>query len=152
MLHSFFGIFSIKKKISTLYAYWFSESFPPNMVIPYHTFIFLKIIFHPIWLFHTLRLLDSPEYLDFFCFFIDSKQQEPQSQRWSNFSFYRWSLCNIKQPDRQLAQFSIGSMECNNNKKSCNHWIVENPIFQASVLCLLILGSVLQRYVQVCFI
>ena len=36
--------------------------FPPNTIIPYHTFIFLEANVHPILLFHTLRLLDSLEY------------------------------------------------------------------------------------------
>ena len=37
--------------------------FPPSRIIPYHTFIFLEANVHPIQLFHTLRLLDSLEYV-----------------------------------------------------------------------------------------
>ena len=37
--------------------------FPPNTTIPYPTFIDLIGNIHPIWLFHTLRLLGSLEYL-----------------------------------------------------------------------------------------
>ena len=36
--------------------------FPPNMFIPYPTFIVLRLNVHPIWLFHTLPLLGTLEY------------------------------------------------------------------------------------------
>ena len=55
----FWGYLLLKRKFPpcTLIGFW--KVF--HLVIPYHTFIFLKVNFHPIWLFHTLRLLDSLE-------------------------------------------------------------------------------------------
>ena len=37
--------------------------FPPNTFIPHPTFILLRVNVHPIWLFHTLPLLGTQEYL-----------------------------------------------------------------------------------------
>ena len=37
--------------------------FPPNTFIPYPTFIILRWNVHPIWLFHTLPLLGTQEYI-----------------------------------------------------------------------------------------
>ena len=36
----------------------FKVNFPPNMIIPYPTFISLPGNFHPIPLFHTIQLFD----------------------------------------------------------------------------------------------
>ena len=43
--------------IITSYTFIDFWVFPRNMVIPYHTFIFMKANVHSIWLFHTLHLL-----------------------------------------------------------------------------------------------
>ena len=37
--------------------------FPPSTFIPHPTFILLRVNVHPIWLFHTLPLLGTQEYL-----------------------------------------------------------------------------------------
>ena len=40
--------------------------FPPNTFIPHPTFILLRVNVHPIWLFHTLPLLGTQEYNQFY--------------------------------------------------------------------------------------
>ena len=43
--------------------------FPPNTFIPHPTFILLRVNVHPIWLFHTLPLLGTQEYVFGHCDF-----------------------------------------------------------------------------------
>ena len=50
----FCAFFGLKYRFDVI----FKVNFPPNMIIPYPTFIFLPGNFHPIPLFHTVRLFD----------------------------------------------------------------------------------------------
>ena len=54
----FCAFFGLKYRFDVI----FKVNFPPNMIIPYPTFIFLPGNFHPIPLFHTVRLFDRPKY------------------------------------------------------------------------------------------
>ena len=49
-------------RLSCLTCSLILKRFPTTSTIPYHTFIDLKVYFHPIPLFHTLRLFDRTKY------------------------------------------------------------------------------------------
>ena len=61
--------------------------FPPNTFIPHPTFILLRVNVHPIWLFHTLPLLGTQEYLMQEFYFI---------------KYILWNLRNVEGKKRSL--------------------------------------------------
>ena len=63
VFQSNFNIFSAFFGLKYRFDVIFKVKFPPNMIIPYPMFILLPGNFHPIPLFHTVRLFDRLKYL-----------------------------------------------------------------------------------------
>ena len=62
IFHNFERSFDLEGNIPSPTINIFGK-FPPNTFIPHPTFILLRVNVHPIWLFHTLPLLGTQEYI-----------------------------------------------------------------------------------------